>query len=107
MAARAPNIAGLEWDDVNEEHILEHVGPWLVEEMIQYNDWVAFPNTEGHPPERVKIIGKTESGIHVTVILEPPTRHNAGYWRPITAWMSEPLERRVYEKNRKRKGCKG
>lgn len=105
MRPQRPDIVGLEWDDDNEQHILEHVDPWLVDEVIQQNDWSAFPNTRGQPPEHVKIIGRTESGRFVTVILRPPVPSNPGIWRPITAWMAESYEEARYyaERNRRKR----
>lgn len=102
MPQGRPRIAGLEWDDRNEAHIERHINAWLIEEMIESGDWYAFPNTSGHPPEHVKIIGRTPSGLYVTTILRSPTSDNLGMWRPITGWMAEGHERDRYLRERRK-----
>ena len=35
-------------------------------------DFFQFPNTEGHPPDHRRFIGRIESGTYVTAILKEP-----------------------------------
>jgi uncharacterized DUF497 family protein len=104
MSPRRPDILALEWDDENEDHILRHILPDLVDEMIENGDWYAFENTSGHPPERRKIIGRTSGGAFVTAIVTPSTTGHYGTWRPVTAWHSTDYERERYQQLRHQGG---
>lgn len=92
-----PDIVGLDWDDRNERHVEEHIDAWLVDEMIEAGDWIAFRNSAEHPPEHRLFIGRTPAGIFVTAVLRQPHEANPGLWRPITAWRSTHTERRRYK----------
>ena len=104
MSPRRPDILALEWDDDNEDHILKHILPDLVDEMIEGADWYAFSNSSGHPPERRKILGRTASGVFVTAIVTPSATGQYGTWRPVTAWHSTDYERERYQQLRRQKG---
>jgi hypothetical protein len=107
MPPRAEQILGLRWDEENERHVEEHLDPGLIEELIAGRDFFAFPNTAGHPPRQWRIIGRTPDGFWITAILEEPADGDWTLWRPVTAWLSEPFERRMYEAARKRRGTTG
>jgi hypothetical protein len=104
MSPRRPEILALEWDDENEEHILRHMFPDLVEEMIEGGDWYAFSNASSHPPERRKIVGCTSGGVFVTAIVTPSASGHFGTWKPVTAWHSTDYERERFQQLRRQKG---
>lgn len=91
-----PDILGLEWSEEAEAHVEEHIDAWAVDDLIEHGDFFAFPNTAGHPPKRHRIIGRTEAGLFVTVILAEPRDGDPRNWRPVTARQSEPFEREMY-----------
>lgn len=99
-----PRIVDLEWDDRNERHVEEHLGAWLVEEMIEGGDWLAFRNDRGHPPEHRLFIGRAPNGVFVTAILRELSEPNPGTWRPITGWLSTDTERSRFLSERQRQG---
>lgn len=94
------DIVGLEWSEEAEQHVERHISAWEVEELIEGGDFFAFPNTAGHPPHRLKIVGRTPAGLCLTVVLEEPRDGDPSAWRPVTGWRSEPPERRRYETQR-------
>ncbi|MGH2558226.1 MAG: hypothetical protein ACRDJH_04110 [Thermomicrobiales bacterium] len=103
MASRRPiAVIGLEWDEENERHVEAHINAWLIEEMIEAGDWCAFPNHPGHPPNRWLVIGRTESGIWITAILQEPLDGDPSRWRPVTGWQSTPHEKRMHRAERER-----
>ena len=79
-----------EFDDKNTDHIARHgVDPDEIEQ-ISGNDYVTARNK--HDPEnRVRMIGQTNGGRTLTVVLEA-TRDDV-IWRPVTAWDSTSEER--------------
>ena len=104
---RRPDIVGLEWDDRNEDHVGAHIPPWFIDELIEGNDWFAFPNRRDHPPEHVLFVGRGPGGRFVTAVLRRPSDENPGFWRPITGWRSTDTERRRYQAARNRSGGRG
>lgn len=106
MAPR-PEILGLEWSEEAERHIENHIQAWEVEELIEGGDFYAFRNTAGHPPNRLKVIGRTPAGMFITAILEEPADRDPTRWRPITGWSSTRYERKMYAVERRRLDAKG
>jgi hypothetical protein len=99
-------IAGLAWDEEREEHIERHIHAWEIDDLIEGGDFVAFPNRGDHPPNRWRIIGRTESGSFVTAVLQEPVDGNPLRWIPITGWRSTPYERKMFARERNRIGKK-
>jgi hypothetical protein len=100
------DILGLEWDEEREAHVEEHVFAWEVEELIEGQDFFAFRNTKGHPPNRWMIIGRAPGGRFLTVILEQPSTRDPYNWIPITAWPATPKEQSMYNRERRRQAKK-
>jgi hypothetical protein len=94
-------IEGLIWDDENEEHIERRLATWEVEELLEGGDYAEFRNTNNHPPNHWRIIGRTPDGLFVTLILEEPRDADPRHWRPITAWRSSETERRMFGQRKK------
>jgi hypothetical protein len=106
MSLRLPIVAGLDWDERNQEHVEEHIDTDLIEQMFEEGNWFAFRNYRGHPPEHRLFIGQTSSGIFVTAVLRDLTHEQPGLWRPITGWLSTRAERDRFREawSRTRKG---
>jgi hypothetical protein len=99
MLPSRPRITTLEWDDANEAHIEEHIDAGYVEELLLGGDWVAYKNPPPHPPEYIKVIGRTPEGIAVTAIVESKEYKHVGLWRPVTAWPAEDYEINRYRQH--------
>jgi uncharacterized DUF497 family protein len=79
----------LEFDDDNTEHLSRHgIAPEEVEQVTG-NDYVTARNKR-HPKNRIVMIGRTDGGRMLTVVLE--TTRDDVVWRPITGWDSGPQE---------------
>lgn len=85
-----------EWDEDNLEHIARHkVEPEEAEEAILDVNRHPFPAHHGPKGEKRKgIIGKTEVGRILVIILEKTARG----FRVITAREATPKEKRSYRK---------
>ncbi len=84
------------FDEWNEEHIAHHhVAPEEVEEVCLANPFVS-KTREG----RLRVIGQTEAGRYLTVIL---VHRGRGSYYPISARDATDAERRLYARQ-KRKG---
>ena len=83
-------IDGLEWDDINIEHIITRHGinPSEVEDVCFCNHYVISVKFK-----RKAVYGKTRSGKYLMVILK---RLYDNIYRPITARGMKPSERRKY-----------
>ncbi len=80
-----------DWDEDNIAHIARHgVEPWEAEEAAMDPRRAPFPAHSG----RVGLIGKTESGRVLVVILERRGRK----WRVVTAREATSNEKRAYRR---------
>lgn len=70
--------------------------------MIEGQDWFAFRNYPGHPPEHLLLVVRTPAGFWVTAILREPVELDPGFWRPVTGWVSTSFEKDKYHTERKR-----
>jgi hypothetical protein len=83
-------IKRLIWDDWNVEHIARHdVSPEEVEEVCQQE-----PMVDQTYAGRLRLIGETDSGRDLTVILAP--KDEPGVYYPITARPASVNERLMY-----------
>ena len=90
------HIQELLFDQRNEEHIAgHHVVPEEVEEVC-----IGDPFVSKTRQRRLRIIGQTESGRYLTIILAPRGR---GVYYPITARNATDAERRLYRRQKGRK----
>ena len=81
-----PNIEGLVWDEEAEEHIARHgVVFWEVEEAVANIRYAK--RSRG----RLVILGQTEAGRYLTVVLD---EEDDGFWFPVTARPATENERR-------------
>lgn len=81
------------FDDWNEDHIAQHsVIPEEVEEVCLGDPFVSRTR-EG----RLRVIGQTEAGRYLTVILAP---RGGGVYYPITARDATKAERRLYRRQK-------
>jgi hypothetical protein len=63
------------WDDQNEDHIARHsVTPEEAEEVVFDASSAFFRTGGGERPLRYLVLGLTEAGRYLLVVLEPPTR---------------------------------
>jgi|SRR6478672_9264258 len=97
MAAQRLDIRELHWTAESEDHVEEHIDASWVEELIEGQDYVAFPNKEDHPPHFRMLIGKTPSGVWITTIIRPIDVEQ-GIWCPVTGWPATHIEQRKYAK---------
>lgn len=100
------DIAGLIWTEDDERHVEEHIDAWAIEELVEGGNYYIFPNKTGHPPNRWRVIGRTQSGVFITAILEEPVDGDPTHWRPVMGWASAPFERKMYERERTRMATK-
>ena len=91
---RPDQITVLYWDEAIEEHIAEHVHPWLVQDMVEARRFLVFPNHDGHPPDRFLVIGPTEPGKWITAVLE--RNQQMGLWIPVSGRISTSTEQRKW-----------
>lgn len=91
-----PEVAGLDWSEEAERHVETHIDATLVDECIAGQNFFTFSNTHGHPPNRLKVIGRTPGGFWVTVIVEQHPDRDPQRWRPITAWSSSQYEKKQF-----------
>jgi hypothetical protein len=96
------DIQGLAWTLESERHVEEHINAWEITEMIEGQDFFAFPNTQGHAANRYRCIGRTPSGVFITAILQEPGDGDPTQWIPVTGWRSTSLERGLYQRERSR-----
>ncbi|MCA9877871.1 MAG: hypothetical protein KC442_08815 [Thermomicrobiales bacterium] len=96
------SIDGLSWPAGSEEHVARHIPPWEIDDLIEGGDFVIFPNKDGHPPQRWRVIGRTPDRRPVTAILREPDDGDSTQWVVITGWRSSDTERKMYEQHRKR-----
>jgi uncharacterized protein len=83
-------VRRLTWDSWNVAHIARHdVTPEEVEEVCQ-----GEPLTSETYKGRLRVVGPTQSGRMLTVILAPADQ-TGGYY-PITARSADRKERRMY-----------
>jgi hypothetical protein len=88
-------VQELLFDDWNEDHIAQHsVIPEEVEEVC-----LGAPFVSRTRQRRLRIIGQTEAGRYLTVILAPRGR---GVYYPITARDATTAERRLYQRQKGR-----
>ncbi len=88
-------VQELLFDDWNEDHIARHsVIPEEVEEVCQGDLFVSRTRER-----RLRVIGQTEAGRYLTVILAPRGR---GVYYPITARDATAAERRLYHRQKGR-----
>jgi uncharacterized DUF497 family protein len=93
----APEVHFLEWDDENETHILEEHGITVTEvNQVLGNRHVLAENPKGGP-DRIFIIGQTNSDRLITISLEKTWDPTA--WRPVTAFPSGKAERSIFSKH--------
>lgn len=84
-----------EWDDDNEDHILEHdLDPANVEAAF-YNDPVPTPAYNRLAEKRYGLIGATDDGRIITVIYT----HRQGHIRVVTARDASDSEKRRYRRS--------
>ena len=84
-------ISRLLWDDDTIEHIAQHsVRPEEIEQTCQAHPYVL--RTHGG---RYIVLGRSDAGRYLTVILAP---HGRDAWKPITARPMDEAERRRYER---------
>lgn len=87
-------IPELLFDEWNEEHILRHnVIPEEVDEVCRNRPLVSKTRQE-----RLRVIGQTEDGRYLVVILAAKGK---GVYYPITARDATQTERRLYQRKRK------
>ncbi len=92
-------IFELLWDDGNVRHIVEDNGirPQEVDEAV-----VADPVLFRRLRNKMLVVGRTQGGRFISVILEPK---GDGEWRPVTARQSDTKEtrwaRELLDKRRK------
>jgi uncharacterized protein len=80
-----------DWDDDNVDHIERHgVEPWETEEAAEDRHRIPFPAHSG----RLGLIGRTEDGRFLVVILERLSRG----WRVVTARDATSAEKRIYRR---------
>lgn len=96
--SRKPVIWALAWDEHNLEHVGNHVDPELVERLIEDGTYVAVPNDERRTSPRWRLIGITDDGQWLTVILEEPADGDPARWRPITAFRPSQWERDMFHR---------
>ena len=101
-----PRIEGLFWTEEAERHVEQHIAAWEIDDLIEGGDFHTFRNTQGHPPGRWRIIGRSASGSFITAILAEPPDGDSTHWRPITGWRAEPFEREMYQHEERRKAKK-
>ncbi len=84
-------INGLEWDDINLEHIISkhYLSPKEIEDVC-FGRHYAFPAKY----KRTAIFGQTSSGKYIKVILE---RLHDSIYRPITAFGMKREEQQKYK----------
>ena len=88
------SIRRLIWDTWNVAHIARHhVSPDEVEEVC-HGQSVTSETYKG----RIRVVGLSQSGRMLTVILAPT--HEAGVYYPITARPADRKERRNYREER-------
>lgn len=88
-------IHELLFDEWNEEHIAQHgVVPEEVEEVCWRRPYVSKTRQE-----RLRVIGQTEAGRYLVVIL---ASRGKGSYYPITARDATQAERRLFNKQGKR-----
>jgi uncharacterized protein len=86
-------IHELFFDEWNEAHIAQHgVIPEEVEEVCKNRSIVSRTRQE-----RLRVIGQTEHGRYLTVILAP---RGKGVYYPITARDATQAERRLYQRKK-------
>jgi uncharacterized DUF497 family protein len=84
----------LTWDAWNVAHIARHdVTPEEVEEVCH-----GEPVTSSAYNGRLRVVGPTQSGRMLTIILAPA--HRAGIYYPFTARPADRKERRNYARQR-------
>lgn len=98
----ALSIDGLSWPAGSEEHVERHLPAWEIDDLIEGGDFVIFPNKDGHPPKRWRVIGRTPDRRPVTAILQEPADGDSTQWVVITGWRSSDTERKLYEQHRQR-----
>ena len=83
-------VRRLEWDDWNVAHIARHeVVPDEVEQVCR-----GLPMTSQTYKRRIRVVGPTQTGRIITVILAP---EGEGIYYPVTARPASPRERRRYQ----------
>jgi len=88
-------VQELLFDDWNEDHVAQHsVIPEEVEEVCLGAPFVS--KTRGG---RLRVIGQTEAGRYLTIILVP---RGGGVYYPITARDATKAERRLYRRQKER-----
>ena len=88
-----PDIYFLEFDERNEEHQARHgVSPTELRQVLE-NQHLTRPNPKA--PERILLMGYTHGGRALVVVLA--STDDEATWRPVTAWIAEPQERKVIE----------
>ena len=86
------HVFRLDWDDWNEEHIARHgVTPAEVEEVTANR-----PFTTRGRKDRYRLIGQTDAGRLLTVIIAP---RDSGAAYVLTARDATREERRAYQRN--------
>jgi uncharacterized DUF497 family protein len=86
------------WDDWNDDHVRRHgVEPSEIEEAVVDRRAMVL-RTRGREERRYIVLGKSEAGRRLFVVLEP-LGANRGY--VITARDMSESERRRYEKRRR------
>ena len=85
------NIASLDWDDENVEHINRHrVTPTEVEDIC-FEPHIAYSGTN----DRYILYGQTDNGRYLKVVLK---RLHGTRFRPITSFDMSESEKRNYRK---------
>ena len=86
------NIAGLQWDDINTEHIWgkHRITPKGVEDVC-YEEHIAFPAKN----RRYVLYGQAVNGRYLMVVVEPLYD---SVFRPITAREMTVSEKKNYRK---------
>lgn len=88
-------VRRLIWDDWNVEHIAHHAVKLEEVEEVCHSDPVVRRTRDG----RFLVIGRTDAGEFLTVILDP---EGNGVYYPVTARPASDVERRYYQKQKGR-----
>ena len=90
------HIKGLRWDEEAEDHIARHrVAFWEVEEAVANIRYAK--RSRGY----LQVIGQTEAGRYLTVILD---EEDDGFWYVVTALRTMEREKRLLRRRTRSKG---
>ena len=87
------DLTEFRWTDRNRAKLAEHgITREEAEEEVLSDAWV--PYTHDDYPEQTRIVGPTDSGRFITLVLAPTG--TPGVWRPVTGWEATDDEREYY-----------